>query len=74
MNRKITEKLDKSSCEIQKFNKVIMTRVIPKVEKVNIVPRSSYTRTVKLERQAMATLMAHYQRGPHYRGRTLGKG
>ena len=60
MNRKITEKLDKSSCGIQKFNKVIMTRVIPKAEKANIVSRSSYTRTVKLERQAMATLMAHY--------------
>ena len=60
MNRKIIEKLDKSSCGIQKFNKVIMTCVIPKAEKANIVSRSSYTQTVKLERKAMATLMAHY--------------
>ena len=40
-----------------------MPRVIPKAEEANTVPRSLYTQTVKLERQAMATSMAHYQRG-----------
>jgi len=40
-----------------------MPRIIPKAEEANTVPRSLYTRTVKPERQAMATSMAHYQRG-----------
>ena len=51
-----------------------MPRVIPKAEEANAVPRRPYTQTIRLERQAMATLMAHYQRGLHCRGRTSERG
>ena len=46
-----------------------MPRVILKAEESNIVPRSPYSWMVRLERRAMAMSMAHYQRGPHCRGR-----
>ena len=51
-----------------------MSHVIPKAKEANIIPRNPYTQTVKLERRAMATLMAHYQRGPYYRGRISKRG
>ena len=51
-----------------------MPHVILEAEEANAVPTRPYTRTVKLERRVMATLMAHYQRGPHCRGRALKKG
>ena len=63
-----------NNCGIKKFNKVIMPRVIPNAEKANTVPRSPYTRTVRPERQAMTTSMAHYQRGPHCRERASKRG
>ena len=63
-----------NNCGIQKFNKVIMSRVISNAKKANTVPRSPYTRTIRLKRRAMATLMAHYQRGLHCRGRTSERG
>ena len=56
-------------CGIQKFNKVIMSYVIPEVEEANAVLRRPYSWTIRLERQAMATSMAHYQKMPHCRGR-----
>ena len=40
-----------------------MPRVIPKAEETNTMPRSPYTQTVKPEKWAMATSIAHYQRG-----------
>ena len=48
---------------VQKFNKAIMPRVIPKAEEASTILRSPYTRTVKSERQAIATLKARYQMG-----------
>ena len=54
-----------SICGVQKFNKVIMSRVIPKAEEAMTVPRSPYTQMVKLERRAIATSRARYQRGGH---------
>ena len=51
-----------------------MSHVILEAEEANAVPTRPYTRTVKLERRVMATSMAHYQRGPHCRGRALKKG
>ena len=63
-----------SICGIHKFNKVIMPRVIPKAEEANTVSRSPCTWMVRLERQAMATSMAHYQRGPYCRGRASERG
>ena len=63
-----------NNCGIKKFNKVIMPRVIPEPEEANVVPRRPYTRTVRPERRAMATSMAHYQRGPHCRGRASERG
>ena len=51
-----------------------MPRVIPKAEEANTVMRNPYTRMVKPERRAMATSVAHYQRGPHYRGRVSERG
>ena len=59
---------------IQKFNKVIMPRVIPGAEEANAIPRRPYPQTARLERRAMATLMAHYQRRPHYRGKVSERG
>ena len=61
-------------CGVRKISKVIMSYVIPKAEEVNTVPRSPYTRMVRLERRAMATSMTHHQRGPHYRGRVSKRG
>ena len=46
-----------------------MPRVIPKAEEANAVSRRPYTQTIRLERQAMATSIAHYKSGPHYKGR-----
>ena len=63
-----------NNCGIKKFNKVIMPHVIPNAEKANTVPRSPYTQTVRPERQVMTTSMAHYQRGPHCRGRASERG
>ena len=48
---------------VQKFNKAIMPRVIPKTEEASKVPRSPYTRTVKSERQDIAMSRARYQMG-----------
>ena len=50
-----------------------MPRVKPKAKKANTVLRSPYAWMVKSERQTMATLMAHYQRGLH-KGRASGRG
>ena len=61
-------------CRVQKFNKVIMPHVIPKVEEANTVPRSPYTQIIRSKRRAMATSMAYYKRGPHYKGRVSRKG
>ena len=61
-------------CGIQKFNKVIMPRVIPRAKEANTVPRSPYTQMVRSERRAMATSIAHYTSGPHYKGRVLERG
>ena len=46
-------------CGVQKFNKVIMPRVIPKAEEANTILRSPYTQIVTPERRAMATSIAH---------------
>ena len=35
-----------------------MSHVIPKAEEANTIPRSPYTRTVKLERRVITTSMA----------------
>ena len=61
-------------CGVQKFSKVITPRVIPKAEEANTISRSPYTQMVRSERRAMATSMTYYGRGPHYRGRDLGRG
>ena len=61
-------------CEVQKFKKEIMPRVISKAEEANTVLRNPYTQIVRPERQAMATSMAHYKREPHYRGIASEKG
>ena len=61
-------------CGVQKFNKVIMPRVIPKAEEANTILRSPYTQIVTPERRAMATSIAHYRRGPHCRGRASERG
>ena len=45
-----------------------MPHVIPKAEETNTMPRSPYTQTVKPERQAIATSIAHYQGGAHCKG------
>ena len=37
-------------CGIQKFNKIIMPRVIPEVEEANAILRRPYPRTVRPER------------------------
>ena len=42
-----------------------MPCIIPKAEEVNTFLRSPYTRMVRSERWAMATSMAHYQKGGH---------
>ena len=49
-------------CGVHKSNKGIMPRVIPKVEEANTVPRSTCAKMVKLERRAIATSRAYYQR------------
>ena len=49
-----------SICGVQKFNKVIMPRVIPKAGEARTVPRSPYAWMEKLERQAIATSRARY--------------
>ena len=51
-----------------------MPRVIPEVEEANAVLRRPHTRTVRLERRAIAMSMTHYQRGPHCRGRVSENG
>ena len=51
-----------------------MPHVIPEAEEANTVPRRPYRWTVRLERQALVTSMAHYQREPHYRGKASGRG
>ena len=51
-----------------------MPRVIPKVKKANIVPRSPYTQMIMPKRRAMATSMAHYRRGPHCKGKASERG
>ena len=61
-------------CGIQKYNKIIMPRVILKAEEANIVPRRPYARMVRPENRAMATSMAHYQRGSYCRGRASERG
>ena len=50
-------------CGVQKFNKVIMPRVIPNTKEANTVPRSPYARTIKPKRRAIATSRARYQKG-----------
>ena len=50
-----------------------MSRVIPKTEEANTVPRRSYPRMVRPGRRALATSMAHYQREPHCRGKASGR-
>ena len=52
-------------CGVQKFNKV---------KEANTILRSPYTQMIKPERQAMATSMAHYKRGPHCRGKVSERG
>ena len=47
------------------YRNLIMSLVIPKAEEANTVPKSPYTRMVRSERWAMATSMAHYQKGGH---------
>ena len=42
-----------------------MPRIIPKVEEANTILRSPYTQVVRLERRAMATLMAYYRKRGH---------
>ena len=49
-----------SICGVQKFNKVIMPRVIPKVGEARTAPRSPYAWTVKPKRQAIAKSRARY--------------
>jgi len=51
-----------------------MSRVIPEAEEVNAIPRRLYTRMVRPEGRAMATSMAHYQRGPYCKGRASKRG
>ena len=51
-----------------------MPSVIPKAEEASTVLRSPYIWMVRLKRQAMATSMAYYQRGPYYRGRASERG
>ena len=51
-----------------------MPHVIPKVEEANTVSRSPYTQIIRSKRRAMATSMAYYKRGPHYKGRVSRKG
>ena len=46
-----------------------MPYVIPRAKEANTVLRSPYTQMVRSERQAMATSIAHYKSGPHYKGR-----
>ena len=46
-----------------------MPYVIPRAKEANTVLRSPYTQMVRSERQAMATSIAHYTSGPHYKGR-----
>jgi len=58
-------------CGIQKFNKVIVPRVISKAD---AVPRRPYPYTARLGRRALATSMRHYQRSSHCRGRASERG
>ena len=51
-----------------------MPHVILRAKEVNTVPKSPYTQMARPERRAMATSMAHYTSGPHYRGRALERG
>ena len=51
-----------------------MPRVIPKADEANTIQRSPYTQMLRPKKQAMATLIAHYKRGPHYRERDSEKG
>ena len=58
-------------CGIQKFNKVIMPRVIFEAKEADAVPRGPYPRTVRLERRALVMSMAHHYRRSQCRGRVL---
>ena len=51
-----------------------MPCVMPKAKEANIVPRSPYAQTIKLERGAITTSKAHYQKGGHTVEEELQKG
>ena len=55
----------KDVCGVQKFNHATCPT---KAEEANTAPRNPYTQIVRPERRAIATSMAHYRKGPHYRG------